>query len=419
MAEAERPKLILSERHIDLNENTKMMHRLGLPGGHRSILDYSLLRPIISIPNISDRLSDEQIKSLLLKQYKRLMLVCKKLAIVPSIVNNNYNLNDLQNACSEMMKNLHLGSLNHESSLLVNQTLIDTILELPNAIDFIDYLSQQNSLLGETNAIAMAIMGMSLNIQPMFSIESAMQAMFYVIDYLTKDTLEPKKLLAFVKAARDRFVNFPGHAPSEEDPLAGDRPVRRLGQILQNGITGSVEYGVQQCALNVLGLPSHDSNYTFRYVLSKQAIQSVRQLFNLNPTQEPVADLSTNATNTINSFYNDDELENQYEPEPFVHSIYDEMDAALEAEGEQGNELGTVQMSMNGTPVVTSQYLQYLHRGEKLCFLSLTEYACIIKRIDKPIDEDSNTRTGYKALLKYFYSFINYINLTLKVLLVE
>ena len=118
-------------------------------------------------------------------------------------------------------------------------------MNLDRREDFLDYLSLQNSLLGESCPVLAACLGCSVNCQPLVSTESAMAAIFYIIDYVTKDSFKPTELLSFVMAARTRLTTYSGNAPPGEDPASNDRPARRLMQIVQNGIAGVVEIGSQ------------------------------------------------------------------------------------------------------------------------------------------------------------------------------
>ena len=71
----------------------------------------------------------------------------------------------------------------------------------------------------------------------------------------------------------------------------------------------------------------------------------------------------------------------------------DHLFAMLDAEEDLavGNdeEFGTIHRLANGVRKATSQFVEYTYRGDDLCFLSLVEYACIIRRIDDPMPEES------------------------------
>ena len=249
-------------------------------------------------------------------------------------------------------------------------------------------MSQQNSLLGESNNIVLALLGCSFNSQPLTSTEAALSAVFYIIDYMSKDAMEPTKLFGFVKAAKNRLDNYEGKAPTGEDPTSGDRPMRRLGQIVQNGISGSVEVGLQQCALNIYGLPSHNSSENFKHVFTGDAIKAVRVMFGQDPNVDLV-DLSDDVHEMSNiSTRHPLAVERHAQANREEHT-YAKLDANEEIQGSNEECVGNIVRNVEGKPVATSQYLEYIHRGDCLCFMSLSEYACLVRRIDKPMPEIS------------------------------
>ena len=55
--------------------------------------------------------------------------------------------------------------------------------------------------------------------------------------------------------------------------------MRRLGQIIQNSVMGSVQVSVQQCVLNIANIPSHNSSETYTHVFTTPAIRKIRTIF--------------------------------------------------------------------------------------------------------------------------------------------
>ena len=75
----------------------------------------------------------------------------------------------LLNTESTMMDTMHLGDLN--SALLEDGDVIAAVKAMSEVqqADFIDYLSTQNSMLGESNPFISLAMGCGVNLQPLVS----------------------------------------------------------------------------------------------------------------------------------------------------------------------------------------------------------------------------------------------------------
>jgi hypothetical protein len=377
-----------------------MMQRLGLPGGHMELLDFPLSRPMITVHDLSGLgLPEDDIKDVLIRQYSRLVFIYIKHEMNPVSIPAHPSIEQLLAAINPMMNEFFLGDYLSERGKLYRDDMRDAILRLTeNRNAFIEYLSQQNALLGESNNIVLALLGSNFNCQPLLSVEAALCAVFYIIKYISKDSMEPMKLFGFVKAAQEKFVNYPGNIPDGDTASLGERSMRRLGQIVQNGISGSVEIGVQQCIMNVFGLPSHQSSEQFRYIFANQACQFMKRLFPNEESKEDHDDDDDNDEDDDDddNDEDDDDDDNNDEDEdiPLTSSrssyipnekdlLFDRMDAQEENKESNREDFGTIVKNINGRIVHTSQLLEYQKRGESLCFLSLVEYACTIKVVDK------------------------------------
>ena len=108
-------------------------------------------------------------------------------------------------AIATSARTFHLGDV---GNLELSADIAAAVRALPpdTRVSFLDYLSMKNSLLGESNPILAAMTASNVNVQPLISTEAALQAIFYLIKYMTKDSMQPADLLAFVRAARLRLV---------------------------------------------------------------------------------------------------------------------------------------------------------------------------------------------------------------------
>jgi hypothetical protein len=439
--------------HFNLNKQEdesilQRINRFSTPGGDRRHINYSIVRPIQSIKlktnknNNSISSINENVVTLDQKErceiqqrcYMRLLSVCEVIGvkpIVPKSMDNDLDIIDAINATNEICV---LGIMNDPDAELKEKEILLEIEKLSKEekVNFIDYFSTLNSQLGESNTAVIAAIGSSFNAQPLTSTTSALCAIFYIIDYMTKDTLQPAALFAFVLAARRRFYSVKGCAPEGEDSQENLRPVKRIAQIVLNGVAGATEIGVQQCALNVYGLPAHNASDIFSYVFATPAIRQVRLSSNeknKGNTAEIERDInsgigpsccvykdkvgfveSNDGDDKIKDYdkkkkFNDDnnndndgdedcvdddvvddddaDDDDDDDDDPlFNNQRFKELDAAA-ASVIPEKSLGESRQNKDGKVFVTSQDIQYNHRGPQLAFLSLTEYACIVREKSK------------------------------------
>ena len=370
------------------------LFKLSSPGFDDRLIEYPLHRPFIS-PNIDllyDISPEDQThltRQLLERLYDRLVVMLSGLNFHTIPMPNNCTLQQLNALLNQMLRNLLFRTDNtDETIVLENERVLNEITQIFNSnerlLHFLDYLSLQNTLLGETNLPIAASVGSCFNSQALTSQEAAMAAIFYLIDYVTKDSMKPADLLGFIQAARLRFQTYPGQAPDGENPEENNRPARRLMQIIQNGIAGSVEISVQQCVLNIAGLPSHDSSENFSFIFTNSAIRAMR--LSINNYSGPITSppIRRRRFETL--------------PQPAVN-ITEESEIPLVLDPFAANDfeyqnnmqpVGTTHRNTANELVTTCQDLEYLHRGEELSFLSLIEYACVIKRVRITEREDTN-----------------------------
>ena len=394
-------------------QNVEISNEIGLLGNSdtdQQILDYSLYRPII-LPRfelISDDPSelDTIKKELLMRQYHRLLGACRKVHLKPIQISTSSNLQDIQHAVSNIMIQLGMGDVYDKPMILDDKDILDCIRTLPlkQRIDVLDYLSQTNTLIGETSPLISAALGCNINSQTLVSTQASLLAMFYLVGYMTKDTMLPLQILTFVKSAKKRCNEFEGRAPFGEDPYSNNRPLRRLGQVVQNGITGSIETGIQQCALNVVGLPSYESSEIFWNIYSTPAIKHLRKHNATANGQVDIdmIDIDFNTGLGPMEYENDQTIDAEvYEKgrngeiiimDPYIN--YD--DGNVQDTFEQNTQdfpaqsTAKIERNKDGSITVTSQWIEYLHRSDDLCFLSLTEYSSIINLVRSPYPETND-----------------------------
>jgi hypothetical protein len=328
-----------------------------------------------------------------------LLINCQAINIAPTPLENiaTASIEDISSAIVTTMEHLGFGSIISDDAILSDAEVLEGLQSLSPEmlINFIDYFTQQNALLGESNPAAAAALGCNFNAQALISTESSMNAIFYLIEYVTKDSMKPAELLSFIRAARTRYQQYSGHAPDGADPQANDRPSRRLAQIVQNGIAGAVEVAAQQCALNVANLPSHDCSESFSFVFPTPAIRECHKAWhrfqgNIDGDDVDLAvdrglGLRLGIRQGGGVRLSSMNIPSEPIPEPQGSHLYDPYYPQYAAMDSVGNDnvqvaVGTMHRNTHGELAVISQDIDYAHRGANLSFLSLTEYACCVRR---------------------------------------
>ena len=288
-------------RNVDTTHG--LLRSLGLPGGDCRLIDYPMHRPLIALPAECFTDNNHVETKLLHREYKRLCDVFRNLGLpIDAVLNEIYESKDeFAKKVKEMFKMAGFGE--YDNKQMLSKESCDKTINLANVskaelatfnsyfsqltdaiksltpdqqVNFADYYSQLNALLGETNLPASAAMGWSVNTQLLISTESALHAMFYIVTYIIGDMLPPAQMLEFIEAARERCRTYKGSAPPGETADSNDHPLRRLTQVISHGPVGIVEFALQQCALNNAGLPPHLASSRFSFVFTKPLMAHVR-----------------------------------------------------------------------------------------------------------------------------------------------
>ena len=415
------------------NENDNLnfdeiFYELMYPGGHTHIIEYPIFRELLSLPlhEIFHNNVETHEKNILHKLYIRLVNTSTRIGIQPTEINISSSNEEIRHAIIDTLNKLKLGQLDHEhGKLTIHQHLrfLQAIANLNENIKekFVNCFILQNALLGESNKCGIAALGCNFNTQPLISTESSLNAIWYIIDYITKESMDPYTLFSFLVAARNRMNNYEGQAPEGENPQDNDRPLRRLAQIIHNSIMGSVQISVQQCVLNIANIPSHNSSETYTFVFTTPAIRKIRTIFNQmngnNNTDTTDRNIRLGLTDDIqlprqeDEDIEEEEHENNEEQNEDNNADDDDYHIASRArliEERNPFELLNAQEEINNINVshgrsmrttqgdifVDAQDIHYFYRNSnKLCYLSLLEYSCIVHHTPMPTNID-NISTG-------------------------
>ena len=377
-----------------------LLRKVAFPCSDSRLLFYDLFRPPVSIPSECYRLLfpnaaegpalQEKRINLMLHQIERLAVAMHHVNAEGTFDIPNMNGSATIDQCKQCIAKIqsilgfiHVGE--EDSTQVFSEDRIlcalqDTFSTEAEMLLFIELLGMMNSLLGESLPLLDLCHASPCNVQPITSSSAAMNIVFYLIDYITKETMTPKALLSFVSSAIFRFKEYKGKAPEGQDILEDLRPERRFIQILLNGINGSVEYNVHQCALNVARVPAHESSDWFEHVYTYAAIALYRAKSGI-----PLDDIDPGGA-----------------PEGVKGEIIDD-DYILRAVGDVdiGGDINTttsgkIMRDDKGKVVILGQQDRYYARGKDLAFLSLLEYACLVKEV---VPADDKALKWFDAML--------------------
>jgi len=404
----------------------RRLMRLAAPGGDFRVLEYPLYRPLVTLSQLhSSTVAPANPSAEAAPQdaadVQRLFLellqstiqsccysICASRSSMCCTLKSRFPI-DVAAEVSDLMRAVFLGDYySYDEANAVLALSNDEVRQVINAIprdrqlDFFDYLSQQNALLGESNLAVAAALGCNFNAQPLASTESAARAMFYILDYVTKDSLKPAKLLPFIKAARERCIEYAGRAPPGENATTGTRPTRRLISVSQNGVSGSVEYASQQVALNVGGHSAHDASETFSFIFTAPLIREVRRATAIarGDNAGATVDAEVNAgwvpercseSQRLRLALAAATLPLEATAIPDTHdepvSDHDDDDPYAAFASDDDTEIrrprpgtATLHRRQNNELVPTAQHIEYRHRNNALAFFVPTEYGCCIRR---------------------------------------
>lgn len=133
------------------------------------------------------------------------------------------------------------------------------------------HLSEQNMLLSDSNPVLAAAAGCSTNVQLLVSREEAVQAIWYIIEYMTKERYDLTTLEPIVLAALRHVRKYPSTAPDALNPTA-HRPGRQFLQRIVNAIGSYTQLSLDMAAAHVMGEPAHSSTDPPSWVFWKAAI---------------------------------------------------------------------------------------------------------------------------------------------------
>jgi hypothetical protein len=156
------------------------------------------------------------------------------------------------------------------------QPKLDAISDA-NAVRFAERMVEkhpcENAWLVEFNDILTASLGCNSAPYMLGATEGAKAAMFYMVKYVTKDSVELKTVLSIMADAMQHVEKYPSVAEDHEDP---ERKTKHFVQRFLN--MSQIELSLTQACGCLLNRPAHLSSHKFQYVAYRAALQYAKTL---------------------------------------------------------------------------------------------------------------------------------------------
>ena len=284
-------------------------------------------------------------------------------------------------------------------------------------------LEKRNGSVVEVHPIITAWAGCNTAAFVLGGVEQAKATIFYLIKYMTKDTVKLSNTLSLIKATREHVQKHPSRAADvEEETRTGKYFLTRL----LNQIGGSMEVSDTQVLSCLIGQKSFigtsDTWYTYiwpavQFVKTERKTeqQRRRRLRQTSPhdSDDGDGDSHSYASESEDSDHCifDDDSDNEW----WNSGDYDEDDNQDSGEEDEAStrptrdentrrafKTGSASVFKNsqGESVAVEQHVHYRYRGDRLEEMSYLEYMGIIKVVHRNRDEgetqndDSTQRTG-------------------------
>jgi hypothetical protein len=229
-----------------------------------------------------------------------------------------------------------------------------------NEVPVSDPLYNRNGLVVPFNKACSAVLGCNTAMMLLGCVEQCKTAVFYTLDYMTKDAQALENSLSVIYNARKQLITNPSKA---SDAGTTERNTKHLLQRIVNNLCGQVETSAMMAAASLLGMPSTMCSHSFWYCYIIPAIRYVKT--NLRtPEEEQV-------TNDLDL---DDESEELFD-----------LEATTNCTSDDG---GSQVFEINGNYIPVHQHIHYAYRGIHLQILNFYEYCAIVricKRVTKPL----------------------------------
>ena len=195
--------------------------------------------------------------------------------------------------------------------------------------------------------------------------EQSKAAMYYIMDYMTKDATVLTNVISLVHEARLQTIKFKSQAP---DSNTKQRKATQFLTCINNKLATKSEIPGVMAAAALIGMKSKVCSHTFTYLYIEPAIAYVRFKFNHNDTDQE----NCTGNGHVSSDEEDCEIKDNVDTETDLN----------EKNSPPPNNGAGELFKINGQYTAIQQFFHYAYRGTHLRHLNLYEYICSIQVVN-------------------------------------
>ena len=267
-------------------------------------------------------------------------------------------------------------------------------LEPAEKLKMIHILAQRNGSIVEFNDALTSSLGCNTAAYVLGGTEQSKAALFYLVKYLTKDSVALTNSLSIIHDARKHVEKYPSTA---KDTGTTIRKGQSFLQRIINSLSGQTEVSATQAAASLLGMSSSmcSTAFIFVYINSAIAYARAKELDDSGQNPNHAWEGKDDMHEQLDSDDDDDENKDDDNEDILPHiSATDDISTLVtgrdEYTGATAFGCATI-FRCNGVPVPVPQYQSYSLRGIELQHLSLYEYPALISIVEKqPIKPETD-----------------------------
>jgi len=260
----------------------------------------------------------------------------------------------------------------------------ENTVDIAKRTKFWDSLRKRNGAIVDYSTCATALLCCNTAAYPLGSSEQCKAILFYLLKYITKDSVALASSAVLIHDALEKITLYP--SISVDPATSAMRPGIHLYQVLLNKLASLTEISDTQASSILLGYKSQQASDAITYVFIRSAVSAIKAQI-----------LMLEGKNT------DDAWDVEGNPDPEV-VLSDAAIGAIPTDAEITQDTNTTVVEhldtspasddyapifqvSNGerlVSVVVPQETNYKYRGESLAHLSLYSYPCIVVVVKRP-----------------------------------
>lgn len=253
--------------------------------------------------------------------------------------------------------------------------------------NILSMLKRRNGVIVEVNDVCSQALNCNSAAYILGGQEQAKAVLFYLLKYITKDSVELTSTISVLSEAQKHIEKHPSQAIDND---TNTRYGKYFLERIVNNLCGMMEVSDTQAASALIDMPSTLTTTNFQYCFIYPAINNVKTSISILTSTE----IFNNEENEIEKDQQQSEFDSESEEgEGFNINL-------VEESGINSKYGSAVVYSSSGKLIPVAQHTHYRYRGPDLQFLNLYEYVSIISIV--PIDQknkmdDTTSHAGRKS----------------------